>query len=133
MTEEKYTLSYEYGDTGVTMTVGQGLDVHEMCAQFENFLLATGFRLREHESIGVIDGGPDAAPASKTDDYMTNLFEAGSGNHLRFDGANAWGEEAVRGRDYIGGDLGDDVWGGQGAVKFSGVPGGASDDLISLD
>jgi len=130
MTEEKYTLSYEYGDTGVTMTVGQGLDVHEMCAQFENFLLATGFRLRDGESVGITAADP---LPSKTDDYMANLFEAGSGNHLRFDGANAWGEEAVRGRDYIGGDLGDDVWGGQGAVKFSGVPGGASDDLISLD
>ena len=130
MTEEKYTFTYECGDTAVTMTVGQGLDVHQMCGQFENFLLAAGYRLREHESVGVTDGDPDAAPASKTDDYIGSLFEFGSGNHLRFDGANAWAEEAARAKDYIGGDFGDDPW---GVVKLSGVPGGPSDDLISLD
>lgn len=131
MTEEKYTFSYEYGDTGVTMTVEQGLDVHQMCAQFENFLLATGYRLREHESIGVTDGDPDAEPpASKTDDYIGSLFEAGSGNHLRFDGANAWADEASRAFDYIGFDGGDAM----PAASFvnSGVRGGLSDDTITF-
>jgi hypothetical protein len=104
MTEEKYTFTYECGDTGITMTIGEGLDVHQMCGQFENFLLATGYRLREHESIGVTDGDPDAAPASKTDDYIGSLFESGSGNHIRFDGANAWAEEQARAGGYIGHD-----------------------------
>lgn len=68
MTEEKYAFSYEYGDTRVELRIGQGLDVHEMCAQFENFLLATGYRLREHETIGVVDEMESRSDGNESED-----------------------------------------------------------------
>lgn len=104
MTEEKYAFSYECGDTRVELRIGQGLDVHEMCAQFENFLLATGYRLREHESIGVVDemtgaedpsaGGGDELGA--TGRYLEGVAgDVGHGSTLKFDGANAWADQIV--------------------------------------
>jgi hypothetical protein len=54
MTEETYTFIYEYGDTHVEMHIGGELDVLEMTEQFENFLLSTGYRLREGQSLGIV-------------------------------------------------------------------------------
>ena len=104
MTQEKYAFSYECGDTRVELRVGQGLDVHEMCAQFENFLLATGYRLREHESVGVVDEmesvAPDNGPDADEEDlntigrYLEGVAgDVGHGSTLKFDGANAWADQ----------------------------------------
>ena len=85
--QERYTFTYECGDTGITMTVKQGLNVHEMCEQFENFLLATGYRLREYESVGVVDEFKDV-PESKTDNCTAGMFDFDFGNHFRFGAAH---------------------------------------------
>lgn len=101
MNEEKYTFSYECGDTVVTMELGQGLDVREMCEQFENFLLATGFRLRDGESIGVTDETRDR-PDDEMDDreldedeldsigrYLEGIAgDVGHGSTFKFDADN---------------------------------------------
>jgi len=107
--EEQYTLTYEYGDIGVTMNIGSGLSVEDMLAQFENFLLATGFRLPEGQSVGLVQ---DDAPESKVEGYIGGLFDDNGADHLRFDGANAWGNEV--------------------AVFNFGVRGGMDDDIIRL-
>jgi hypothetical protein len=88
--EEQYTLTYEYGDIGVTMNLGMGLNIEEMLEQFENFLLATGYRLPEGQSIGLVD---ETAAESKVEGYIGGLFDDNGSDHLRFDGANAWGNE----------------------------------------
>lgn len=107
--EEQYTLTYEYGGIGVTMNLGMGLNIEEMLEQFENFLLATGYRLPEGQSIGLVD---ETASESKVEGYIGGLFDDNGGDHLRFDGANAWGNEV--------------------AVFNSGVRGGMDDDILRL-
>lgn len=107
--EEQYTLTYEYGGIGVTMNLGMGLNIEEMLEQFENFLLATGYRLPEGQSVGLVD---ETADESKVEGYIGGLFDDNGADHLRFDGANAWGNEV--------------------AVFNSGVRGGMDDDIIRL-
>lgn len=81
--EEQYTLTYEYGDICVTMNVGMGLNVDEMVEQFENFLLATGYRLPEGMKLGIVNEEPEAP---KVDQYLGGLFDDESGSHFKFDG-----------------------------------------------
>ena len=81
--EEQYTLTYEYGDIGVTMNIGQGLNVDEMVEQFENFLFATGYRLPEGMKIGIMSDEPEAP---KVDRYLGGLFDDESGSPFKFDG-----------------------------------------------
>lgn len=107
--EEQYTLTYEYGGINVTMDLGMGLNIEEMLAQFENFLLATGYRLPEGQSVGLVD---ETADESKVEGYIGGLFDDHSGNVLKFDGADAWGNEV--------------------AVFNSGVRGGMADDILRL-
>jgi hypothetical protein len=119
--EERYTFTYEYGDVGVTMSVGMGLNVEEMLEQFENFLLATGYRLHEGQSVGLVDDAAETAPESKVDGYIGGLFDDHSGSVLKFDGAAAW----AAGADYLHFDGGD-------ARAAATAPKPSYDDVISF-
>ena len=92
--QERYTLTYEYGDTGVTMRLGMGLGIDEMAEQFENFLLATGYRLPDGLHIGIVG---DSEDSPKVDSYIEGLFDDDSSNYFRFDGANAFNDSAKDG------------------------------------
>ena len=83
--QERYTFNYEYGDTSVTLRLGMGLSIDEMAEQFENFLLAAGYRMPDGLHIGLI-GDDTSEPI--TDKYLGGLFDDDSGNHFRFDGAH---------------------------------------------
>lgn len=81
MTEQElYTLNYEYGSTSVTMRLGMRLNIDQMIGQFENFLLATGYRMPDGLHLGLV--------RNDIDKYLRGLFDDDSGNHLRFDGAH---------------------------------------------
>ena len=83
--QELYTLNYEYGSTSVTMRLGMGLSIDEMAEQFENFLLAAGYRMPDGLHIGLV-GDDTSEPA--TDKYLGGLFDDNSSNHFRFDGSH---------------------------------------------
>ena len=121
--EEQYTLTYEYGDIGVTMNIGQGLNIEEMIDQFENFLLATGYRLPEGQSIGLVE---ETATKSKVEGYIGGLFDDNGVSYPPFDGANAWSNSVAA--DWLNFDGGDAPVG----IHNSGVRGGMDDDIIRL-
>jgi hypothetical protein len=87
--EEKFTFTYTFGDRNVVMTLGMGLNLDEMCEQFENFLLASGYRLDAGEHVGLVDddfpGERKEKEKEKAEDPAP-LYHSSPNTYLKFDG-----------------------------------------------
>jgi hypothetical protein len=63
MNNQKTTIAFSYHheneghhpETEITYKVNGDADLTELCEAFENFLLASGFRFNNGETIGIID------------------------------------------------------------------------------